>query len=145
MVNLILVRRILNAGSDDLGQTVPGTNRSFVQTSYFENGTMGFGYQDFLITCAHEIGHQLGLSTHTLLDPNSPKKHDQGLFPKYDYYLDGGPVAEADRTKTPEADLHRRLLQALMTQGSSAGQWKWIRHEDWEVANDKASKLEGSQ
>jgi hypothetical protein len=139
-VNLVLVRKI----EAQLGATYPGTNRSFVQSFIFEGGT-SYAFDDFLMTCVHEVGHQLGISTRDSTAGHDPTfgHHDQKYFPVRRYYRDGSRVPPPLRGKEPSPDdTPTRLYFGLMSQNTPPGEWKWIRHEDWKAANANARALE---
>lgn len=138
VVNLVLLTKM---SVTDLGDTPPGIKCSFVQSSPYGGAGSAYTMDVFLITCAHEIGHQLGLSTHTFLDSKSPKRHDQGLYPWQYYYFDGTAVPFPNREQPQAPNEKQRLIQALMKQETPSGDWRWIRHEDWEMANTSAQKL----
>ena len=68
--------------------------------------------------------------------------HDVRFFPMRDYFEDGLRVPLIERQKLPEQSAKRRLYYGLMSQETPAGDWKWIRHEDWKQANKKATRFE---
>ena len=74
--------------------------------------------------CAHEIGHILGLSKRDGFDPASPRDsnqhpgHDMGIFPT-----------------PPQNNVVNKSFMYYMN-----GDDRWLRHEDWDVANDSAKK-----
>ena len=142
-MNLILVRAMNGA---NLGSTPWKGDRSFVETRPFAAPGVtppagGWRYTDFLITCVHEIGHLLELSTHDEKFYRNPvpnhnvQYHDVRFFPMRDYYEDGTRVPLAERQKLPETSAKRRAYYGLMSQATPPGDWKWIRHEDWKQAN----------
>lgn len=133
-VNLVLIGKFSNG---HLGDTMPGTRCSFVATN--TSNYPRLDYSDFLISCAHEVGHQFGLSTHNLLDPLHPK-HDGGKYPEKECYLDGKPI----QTYLPGfvQGAMDSFKYALMSEQAAHGQWRWIRNEDWEKANDMALILQ---
>ena len=122
-------------------------DRCFIQTELFENGR---GTDDFLNTCAHEVGHALRLNTRSLnhsWTSYNYKQHDPGAFPYFEYYGDGTNVDPAKQVIKPSRDPKVRLIFGLMTQGTppvhpAQYDWRWIRHEDWEEVNDKAKDFE---
>jgi len=63
------------------------------------------------------------------------------LYPWQYYYYDGHPVLPTERGMPQAPNGKARLIQALMKQGTPPGDWEWIRHEDWELANDNAAKF----
>ena len=117
-IHLVLVRY---AGPPRPGQLQPFgmswsgggvRERCFVQTQAFESiprganadGWLGHNVilHDFLTTCAHEVGHVLGLSTRNVGQANQIfASHDQGLFPMHLYHLDGTPVPSKMQFITP--------------------------------------------
>ena len=141
-VNLVIVRKL--SGSNDLGLTKPDNlTRSVVPTFPFEEpNTAGYTFNDFLLTCAHEIGHQLRLSVHDDGQTDDRLTHDQKAFPLRYYYLSGAPVEPKDWEKY-EADNapgspKRRLIFGVMSQGSGPGDFRWLRREDAKTANRQA-------
>ena len=89
-LNLLIVRDIDVPGKDAIGVTpeerasIIHPNRSVVETKAFEgeNGNAD-DLEKFYTTCAHEIGHALGLSTRD--DPQNGLYHDLGQFPLKNY------------------------------------------------------------
>lgn len=136
-------------------------------------GSLAF-YDDCFNIQAHEVGHAMELSTRNdmLLRGNPLRRHDQGMFPKYLYCMDGTPVSDPlinppvfDAVNTPvipwsavnAQGKKRRIEWGLMSHdeaGQAAGQSVsqigpgsalrswWIRHEDWLHANKNAAKFE---
>lgn len=104
-------------------------NRCVVETKHFEGSLPGGGndLEEFYLTCAHEIGHALGVCTR---DVGASIMHDPGDFPSNQYNLDGTP---ANNGQAP------RMNGSLMKQGF--GGWRWIRHEDWKWANEQAPQF----
>lgn len=147
-VNLLLVNKFLSnpaAPQANLAITPGADNRSIVRTDAFDTR----GFDDFLTTCAHEIGHQLQISQRNPLPPgqerNANHNHDNQYFPVRYYYEAGAPVPQtirgADPNK-PEGEITKRLRYGLMTQGTPPGKWAWIRNEDWKKANDTAKDFQ---
>jgi len=104
-------------------------NRCVVETKHFEGSLPGGGndLEEFYLTCAHEIGHALGVCTR---DDGASIMHDPGDFPSNQYNLDGTP---ANNGQAP------RMNGSLMKEG--LGAWKWILHEDWKWANEQAPQF----
>ena len=117
---------------------------------------------DLPYTCAHEGGHLLTVSTRDS-EPAAgvqEKRHDPGPYPIYWWtnttqLLLGGKVATPgyftdDKNEANYNIRHynfalkhhtkRHMAESIMQAG--AGQYKWLRHEDWEVANKKAKDFE---
>ena|GEM_PF-5147193 len=130
-LNLLIVRNILDDfGSVGVTPTIENPDRSIVESLYFETAGSD-GIELFLTTCAHEIGHALGLSTRnrSLSEGSSNFRHDSGAYPSAYYHLDG------TRVNDPGSAMPR-MDGALMKQ--RGGKWRWMRHQDWKKANDNA-------
>ena len=100
--------------------------------------------EQFFHTCAHEVGHDLGLGTrsdHENLVPPMLRKtvawragkaqyHDIGFFPR-------------DRWRAWSL-LHTLQMQGLMwpfvPKPDVVGESRWLRHEDWKMANEEGQK-----
>ncbi len=146
---LVIARQLQLHDPRTLGITPLTTERrvALVGTKAFEklgdpHGTpepansSSYGLMDFYITCAHEIGHLLFLSSRTgsvltkveeTMTINAGGGHDPGRFPANDYYLDGIPIIP------PAIQNKSRLDGGLMKQGDK--RWRWMRREDWLRAN----------
>lgn len=133
-LNLLIVRKISNRiGDFGVCPSDDHPDRVVVETKEFEGGSPD-DFELFLMTCAHEIGHALGLSTRNR-DPVFPHigSHDSGAFPSAEYYLDGSRVTDPSSTAP-------KMNGALMRKAK--GKWRWIRQEDWKEANDNAASFE---
>ncbi len=146
---LVIARELRLNDPRTLGITPLTTGRrvALVGTKPFEkpDGTVwpanspNYGLMDFYITCAHEIGHLLFLSSRTgsvltevkeTMASGAGSGHDPGRFPASDYYLDGIPIT------LPATQNRPRLDGGLMKQGDK--RWRWMRREDWLRANSLA-------
>jgi hypothetical protein len=95
-------------------------NFALIFVENFADGS-GFYLSDLRYTCAHELGHILNLSTRSAVPSRPPP-------------TEPGERARHDNWPTP---FDPYGTQAVMRPG--AGVRQWIRHEDWEAANDAAA------
>ena len=128
---------LVNAGtktSDLNGYSKPPRRTAFVYAGNFTGGDPSM--VDLKYTCAHEIGHILGLSTRnaTSMDP-STYTHESGRLPRVIVYND---QAEYQWHAAPTG-----LMQPYGT--SAATQRRWLRHEDWKRASETAKQIISSQ
>lgn len=127
-VNLAIVRSITAESAFALHVTRIDAQMSFISASRPARGpvsSLDFGL--FCLECAHEIGHQLRLSTRRT-GPTIPENHDIGIFPY---------------PKHPQSD-NEYLGTGLLMPGEKSPQSKvWLRHEDWVAAWKSAQALVG--
>lgn len=113
------------------GFAPPNGSQVFVFSSSFEDDTQdrADGFPRLKQVCAHELGHALGLSTRLNYEPKTGKTntyygagHDIGLFPREVNLQEDPDGAPVTGLMWPVAGDHHR----------------WVRHEDWVKANEKA-------
>ena len=142
-VNLVMVRGFIQPAV-----TIPNEQYlSIIDTQGIEGTSPPDALTNFRLTCAHEVGHQLGLSTrNNFLIPPAGKarkdgNHDPGLFPNR---MNGFTLPN----KAHEVIKGLMAKENFQLQGTTVvtGDWKeWMRNEDWlkanTIADDKKGKL----
>ena len=113
-VNVVLIRNLTESSAYTLPRTSQTAgDMTFIALRNFESQQTIAKLNIYVPeTCAHEVGHQLLLSTRI----TNGEFHDSGPFP--------------DEAKNP-----------LMSTSDSFGRQDWLRHEDWEAANLQAKKI----
>jgi hypothetical protein len=117
---------IVNKGTktDDInGYAKPPLRTAFVYAGNYAGGT-GPSWVDFKYTCAHELGHILGLCTRNRLRGRNDN-HDWGVFPRG--------RAKGENWEDLWGITPIGLMQPYRV--IAAPPRRWLRHEDWETAN----------
>jgi len=149
------------------GQKVTGKVAALFNDSF---RTAHQNINDLPFTCAHEVGHLLGVSTRN--SPERPigngerddgKQHDgtgeidsdRGMYPSYVWTLDTGQLLLNRHVASPgyytdeitdrnydvaSENAEERGELSIMRPGG--GQRRWLRHEDWRRANENAIAFE---
>ena len=155
-MNLVLVRSLLSANSayEGDGKMVWGiafrplkptwVGRMVMFAERFKISESEINEEQFMHTCAHEVGHDLGLGTRSnnanlvppglrntvAWKPGRAQYHDIGFFPR-------------DRWRAWSL-LHTLQMQGLMwpfvPRPDAVGESRWLRHEDWLEANKIAEQ-----
>ncbi len=147
-MNVFLMRRFDETGLEGLTRTGVARDRCIVQTTIYETAAPQdqTKFKEFTEAIAHEIGHLLGMSVHDFLGAGKEggDNHDWGSFPFHYYRKTGELVPEADwaKTLTKEDILTNRLGSSLMSNLAKGEGWRWIRHDDWIVANREGRLFE---
>ena len=140
-LNLVFLRKSLKVETGYLGNAKTGGwapvedgdgqlrgNKVYILTEWA--GVDQFAFGNVMGVVGHEVGHALGLSTRVSYVPGQVRqadryRHDFGIFPM-------GALAYAPAHHATEDVINR----GLMFWSTSPN--RWMRHEDWEMANTRA-------
>lgn len=138
-LNLIIAKDIAQPTKKDTAGFCPKPGESrkvMVFTQKFVNRFEINEYSDFDCACAHEIGHALKLSTR-----GGDARHDNAHFP-------GAEMGANTTTSMYDNDhlegsgvIGREMYHDGALMRSVASSNRWIRHEDWQQANDIAGGI----